>query len=187
LLFFIYGADEMDTLSPVTGHSVQKSVSVGATRTLYESMAIVKPFMNALQWQVLKSYCTDHEEGEYFQQLVCDLAKRIEGMPVTYDQDGQGDEAIAFLHYFHGSSDWYITEKDVEGGIHQAFGYAVLNGDLENAELGYISIPELTANRVELELCFSPVTLEFVKRALRKTQAIARPRSGGAHAARHAG
>jgi hypothetical protein len=174
----------MDTLSPVTGHAVQKCVSASATRSLYESIAIVKPFMGDLQMQVLKSYCTDSEEGGYFRQAVCDLAKRIDGMPITYDQDGQGDEAIVYLHYFHGGSDWYITEKDVEGGIHQAFGYAVLNGDLENAELGYISIAELVALGVELDLHFSPVTLEFVKQAKWRTQAIARHGNGEAQASR---
>ena len=47
------------------------------------------------------------------------------------------------LHYFRAGSDWYITEKDMEGaGTRQAFGYAVLNGDTQNAELGYIDIGE---------------------------------------------
>jgi hypothetical protein len=143
----------------------------------------VKPFVSDLQMQVLKSYCTDSEEGAHFKRVVSELATRIEGMAMTYDQDGKGDEAIAFLHYFNGGSDWYITEKDVSGGVHQAFGYVVLNGDLENAELGYISIRELVQNRVELDLHFSPVTLECVKAAQRKAQAVSETGRRAANAA----
>lgn len=65
-------------------------------------------------------------------------------MPKTYEQDGKGDQATAHLHYFLNGSDWYITEKDMDGGIQQAYGYAILNGDDECAEVGYISIEELT-------------------------------------------
>ncbi|MHB1531426.1 hypothetical protein [Acidithiobacillus sp.] len=46
-------------------------------------------------------------------------------MPKNYDTDGQGGDAVAFLHYFTGSWDWYITEKDVDSddkGQIQAFG-----------------------------------------------------------------
>lgn len=45
------------------------------------------------------------------------------------------------LHYFYGGSDWYITEWD---GKDEFYGYAVLNGDYQNAEFGYISREELT-------------------------------------------
>jgi hypothetical protein len=162
----------MNTLSQFSGDILQRHASVSPSRTLHENIAIVTPFMNFLQLLVLKGYCYDSEESDYFQQLVCELAKRIEGMPVTYDQDGQGDEAVAYLHYFHKDSDWYIAEKDVDGGVHQAFGYAVFNGDLQNAETGYISISELLENRAELDLHFTPVTMEFVKRAQRRAQAI---------------
>nr|WP_321405908.1 strawberry notch family protein [uncultured Carboxylicivirga sp.] len=45
------------------------------------------------------------------------------------------------LHYFYGSSDWYITEWD---GKDTFYGYTILNGDIEMAEFGYISREELT-------------------------------------------
>ena len=92
-----------------------------------------------------------------------DLANQIEAMPKTYEQDGRGDEAIAHLHYFNGGSDWYITEKDINGGVLQAYGYAILNGDDEMAESGYISIEELTRNGVELDLHFTPCRLAEIK------------------------
>jgi hypothetical protein len=41
----------------------------------------------------------------------------------------------------------------------QAFGYAVLFGDKENAELGYICITEIT----QLDLYFTPCPLAEIK------------------------
>lgn len=103
------------------------------------------------------------EEAEFFLHKLIDLAQQIETMPKTYDQEDQGDQATVHLHYFLGDSDWYITEKDMDGGIEQAFGYAILNGDDECAEQGYISIQELTACGAELDLYFTPCTLGEIK------------------------
>ena len=68
-------------------------------------------------------------------------------------------QAVVHLHYFLGGSDWYITEKDVDGGVQQAFGYVVLNGDEDSSELGYLSIEEITRHGAELNLHFQPCTL----------------------------
>lgn len=95
--------------------------------------------------------------------LISDMYKAVTTMPKTYEQDGKGDEAIVYLHYFNGGSDWYITENDKEMPPKQAFGYVVLNGDTQNAELGYISITELVQNGVELDLHFEPKTLKEIK------------------------
>lgn len=45
-----------------------------------------------------------------------------------------------YLHFFIGNCHWYIAEYDGEDIF---FGYAILNGDLQNAEWGYISFSEL--------------------------------------------
>lgn len=103
------------------------------------------------------------EEGAHFVDLIMGLAQRIAAMPQTYQQDGMGDAAVISLHYFNAGSDWYITEKDADGGTAQAFGYAVLNGMEDCAELGYISIAELVAHGVELDLYWQPRTLGEVK------------------------
>ncbi len=96
------------------------------------------------------------EEGEYFAQLILDTWKLIETMPKTYEQDDKGEEAVAHLHYFAGSADWFITERDAEPVQHQAFGLADLG---YGPELGYISIVELIQNGVELDLHWTPKTL----------------------------
>ena len=124
---------------------------------------LVSKFMAPAQLQALRVGC-DGEEGTYFMEKLIEFGERVSTMPVTYDQDGKGDDAIAYLHYFDGGSDWYITEKDVDGGVIQAFGYAILNGDDEMAELGYINIVEITRLcGAELDLHFTPCTLAEIK------------------------
>ncbi|OAI00875.1 hypothetical protein A1353_18875 [Methylomonas methanica] len=103
------------------------------------------------------------EDKNHFLQLAVDLADRVDSMPSTYEPDGKGDNATVYLHYFIGDSDWFITEKDENGGVDQAFGYAVLNGNDQFAELGDISIRELTYRGVELDLYFRPRPLAEIK------------------------
>lgn len=104
------------------------------------------------------------EEAVEFADMIDQLHARIDTMPVTYEQDGKGDEAIVYLHYFHGGFDWYITEKDMSGEGHpQAFGLASMGGW---PELGYINIEELIHHGVELDLYFDPTTLGEIKKKL---------------------
>jgi len=72
-----------------------------------------------------------------------------------------GDQAVVWLHYFSPSADWYITERDSSEEQHSAFGLADLYGD--GGELGYISIAELIANGVELDLHWNPRPLAQVR------------------------
>ncbi len=129
-------------------------------------------FIGKSQLSVMKSACRG-EEGQYFRDMIAILKKTISTMPKTYETDGQGDKVTATLHYFRGGSDWYITERDAgspddvcPGMQHQAFGFACLNGDLENAALGYISIQELIENGVELDLYYTPKTISDIKAKL---------------------
>lgn len=126
------------------------------------SAPVVRPFLSRVQLSVMADACRG-EEGTFFYQQFVSLAQRINDMPTTGQTDGKGDQATVHLHYFLNNSDWYITEKDVDGGIQQAFGYAVLNGDDEMAELGYISIEELTRYGVELDMYFAPCSLAAIK------------------------
>lgn len=132
-------------------------------------MPLLKNFIGGSQLSALSNAMRGEEKNYFFDKLV-ELADLIEKMPSTYETDGQGDKAIAFLHYFSGGSDWYITEKDkgdpedeIQGQQHQAHGYAILNGDTQNAESGYISIAELIDNGVELDLYWTPKALSAIK------------------------
>ena len=127
-----------------------------------DKLEMMAQFMPAGQRAAVKAGLRS-EERQYFADKLTELTDRINAMPKTYDQDGLGDQAVAHLHYFKYSMDFYITEKDSDPdgeGQTQAYGSASLG---YGAELGYISIKELTENNIELDLYFHPVTLAALK------------------------
>ena len=126
----------------------------------------IKHFIGQNQTKTLEEMLKG-EEKSFFHSKLEELSKIIAEMPKSYETDGQGDKAKAILHYFNGSMDWYITEKDIgsvddeiSGVQHQAFGMA--NIGMGNS-LGYISIQELIENNVELDMYFTPIALEEIK------------------------
>jgi len=125
-----------------------------------KSLKNLKPFVAPFQLSILAGLI-DGEEGQYFIDTVVELDYLIQQMPKTYEQDGKGDQAVAYLHYFMGGMDWYITEKDMEDEQLQAFGLANLG---HGAELGYISIEELKANNIEIDLYFTPTFVGNLKK-----------------------
>jgi hypothetical protein len=125
-------------------------------------MENLQRFIGSAQLQAMKR-ATRGEEGAYFRGKVKEVCATIDAMPKTYETDGQGDEAKATLHYFYGSSDWYIIEKDMCPEQYQAFGFACLNGDKQNAELGYINIEELVSFGVELDLYYTPEPIGTIR------------------------
>lgn len=126
-----------------------------------EALTKLQGFIGRSQLRALGECCKGEEKQFSFDKLV-DLAALVESMPQTHGQSGKGDEAIVYLHYFHGGCDWFITEKDMASEQHQAFGWADL-GDPSCAELGYISIVELMSLNVELDLYWTPITLKQMK------------------------
>ena len=109
------------------------------------------------------------EERQWFVDKLSELAGIVETMPKTYETDGQGDAAMAHLHYFVGGQfNAWITEKDtghpddeIPGVQAQAFGLADPFGD--GGELGYISIAEILANGGELDFHWTPKTLGEIR------------------------
>lgn len=121
-------------------------------------------FMPRSQWACLMMGLQG-EERSHFAPLLKTYAERVATMPATYEQDGKGDEAIVYLHYFRGGADWYLTEKDSDqdqSGQHQAFGLACPFGD--EGELGYISIVELRQIGAELDLYWTLTTLAEIRK-----------------------
>ena len=123
-------------------------------------------FVGKNQLTVLKSLMRG-EEGEWFKAKLEEVGSVIATMPKTYEQDGKGDEAIVYLHYFTGGCDWWVTEKDAGSsddkpgtGQEQAFGLVDLG---YGAELGYISLVEVLENGAEIDLHWTPITLAEVK------------------------
>ena len=77
--------------------------------------------------------------NEPTQEQLADLPRLYETEEVPL-----ADKIIA-MHFFLGGCDWWIVEFD---GKDLLWGYAVLNGDQENGEWGYISLSELRALKV---------------------------------------
>ncbi|MCX5871088.1 MAG: DUF2958 domain-containing protein [Deltaproteobacteria bacterium] len=72
--------------------------------------------------------------------------ERLDRIPRLYETESIPlSEKDVHLHFFIGGCDWYIVEYDGEDLF---FGYTILNGDLINAEWGYISFRELKSVRV---------------------------------------
>ena len=123
-------------------------------------LEVLKPFITWGQMQALWDLSRKGEEKAYFRQKVMDLAATIKTMPRTYETDGQGLKAVAFLHYYTPAFDFFITEKDRQGdGTRQAFGLAIA----PERELGYISIAQLVAAGAELDMCWTPKPLAEIK------------------------
>lgn len=103
------------------------------------------------QYVTLKSLLLISEESGFFVDKVLELSEVVANTPALYAQDGAGDSAVVYLHYFKGGYDCWITELD--RAEHLAFGKASF-GDYP--EYGYISMVELFDNGVELDLYWTP-------------------------------
>lgn len=130
-------------------------------KKILQAIETVRPFVPVMQLKTLVDNLRWSEERGWFRDKLLELVQVVEAMPVTYAQDGLGDNAVVHLHYFYGGGDWWITEKDVDGGVDQAFGLVDLG---HGPELGYISIRELVRLKVmDLDLHWTPKTLAQVK------------------------
>ena len=66
---------------------------------------------------------------------------RLSAIPRLYEtEDVELKDTLIYLHFFIGDCDWYIAEYDGEDLF---WGYAILNGDMQNAEWGYVSFQDL--------------------------------------------
>lgn len=122
------------------------------------AMNRIKQFVPKAQLRMMCNLAQSGESKAFWREKFVELAERIDAMPVTYEQDGQDQQAVAYLHYFVGSVDIYVTEKDMDGdGTLQAYGQADLG---DGPEVGYLSIPEyVDVAAMNLDLHFKPATL----------------------------
>lgn len=125
-------------------------------RILTPTDRLLGHFINPAQLQTMRTLSRG-EEGKFFTDKMKELEQTFATMPKPYKTDGQGDDAVAVLHYFGHGGDWYIVERDSSDEQHQAFGVACLSG--EYPEKGYISIAELLESGVELDLHWTPKKL----------------------------
>jgi len=73
--------------------------------------------------------------------------KQLNKLPKLREQDNSHTaNTIIHMHLFLGENDWFISEFD---GDDTFFGFAILNGDDEMAEWGYISFKELIDLKIQ--------------------------------------
>ena len=101
------------------------------------------------------------EEGLAISETVKRVWQTFQTMPKTYQTEETADP-VAYLHYFIGSWDWWITEKDREPEQLQAFGF-VKSELCPDGEWGYINIEEVTQAGAELDLYFTPAPVSKFK------------------------
>lgn len=135
----------------------------------------LRGFVSPAQMSEMASVCRSEEKKFMFDKLA-GLVDTIATMPKTYETDGQGSAAVAFLHYFARDCDWYITEKDMEAEQLQAFGLCCI----WEGEIGYVSVKEIIEAGAELDLYFEPVTLREIKRRRDVDAALNNPNSTAA-------
>ena len=73
--------------------------------------------------------------------------ERLAKVPKLYETENIPlENKIIHLHFFIGGCEWYIAEYD---GRDLLWGFAILNGDLQNAEWGYMSFSELREIKIK--------------------------------------
>ena len=126
--------------------------------------------MNHSQQKCVADLIRTSEEREFFMEKMEELVATIAAMPITYATDGQGDDAICHLHYFGGSYDGYLIELDMEKGETpqednwQCHGFVHWQHYPGQGSTGYICIPEITKNNMDLDFHFKPTRLGDIKK-----------------------
>lgn len=73
--------------------------------------------------------------------------QRLAKIPGLYETENISlKDKFIHLHFFIGGCDWYVAEYD---GKDMFWGFAILSGDLQNAEWGYVSFRELMDIKVK--------------------------------------
>jgi len=99
----------------------------------------------------------------YYSEHVDTLNKLAENASQLKARNDKGAETIIYLHYFHGSADWYISGWQKGDGIFM--GFANLFGDEQSGEWGSVFVDELTndkAGLIELDFYFKPKPIKEI-------------------------
>lgn len=141
---------------------VRPATNTDTQRVSFSDYPLSAKFMPKHQKQLVQRY----DDGDK-KQILDGVEAMLKALPRAYAQDGKGDRAIVHVHYFYGESDWYVTEfhPDRENPAYdRLYGFAILNGDTQFAEMGYQSLSELAnSGKVELDFYWQPETLGEVK------------------------
>jgi hypothetical protein len=86
---------------------------------------------------------TDKEKIMFFQPS----EEQLTGIPRLYETEHiPTEDKIVQAHFYFGQSHWFVVEYDQ---VDTLFGFCILNGDLEMAEWGYVSLDELKRFKIQ--------------------------------------
>ena len=145
-------------------HGVCNYPGIGLGRCFSESLRTILP-VGQRQFVESLLYAINEDTRLEAKAIIAsaeEQARVFESMPKTGEQDGKGDKAVAYLHFFTpiGNGDWWIIERDMESRQLQAFGLV----RLFDTEIGYINIEELQAcPQVELDFYWKPTMLGKIR------------------------
>lgn len=130
--------------------------------------AAVSPFFPKSQLRIASQAIADRKHPdwrsnkEYWIKVLEKSVATFENMPKTYQTSSQKlAECVAYLHYFSGSNDWWIVEKDLESQQLQARGAAKFG--FHQSDIGFISIESLcNTPLMELDLFWQPKMLKDI-------------------------
>ena len=86
--------------------------------------------------------------------------EELNRLPKLYETESvELQDKIIQMHFFIGGTDYYVAEFD---GDDMMWGFVILNGDMQMAEWGYISLSEIKDIRcgfveVDFDLHWKPV------------------------------
>jgi hypothetical protein len=73
--------------------------------------------------------------------------EQLAGIPRLYETEHiPTEDKIVQAHFYFGQSHWFVVEYDQ---VDTLFGFCILNGDLEMAEWGYVSLDELKRFKIQ--------------------------------------
>lgn len=144
---FVLDMNETQNVSESTNKNQieEKSSKIKQIELSIDDLETAKKFIPEMEYSTLLDNATHGEEAEYFKQKIKHVADM--GHILYENRDGKSYNSETklhdkgFIHYFIGSSDWYVCEVDEDN---VGFGFAILNGDIQNAEYGYIDLNEVT-------------------------------------------
>lgn len=126
-------------------------------RFSWDNYPLSKKFMPKHQQRVVA------DMGEERESVLGDVEAMLAKIPRSQENN---DDPIVWAHYFYGQSDWFVIEHhpDQDADYDRFFGFVILNGDSQMAELGYWPVLDLAnSNRVELDFYWKPKPLSETK------------------------
>jgi hypothetical protein len=126
-----------------------KEIAMNILKSIPSEVAAIIP---AAQLKITKRNLRD------FSDVISRLHTTLEKCPNIGDTERM-KEHPAIFHYFFFRTDFYICEYNPKNG--EMFGYAILNGDLQNSEWGYFTVLDFSkSNFLNIDYHFEEQSIE---------------------------